>query len=102
MNLGFDSKKMKGAKNMGKMLRKRWGEMSDYDVDDLLELFGLQRMPKPTSRVLSGLGLVIGGAVVGVALGMMLSPPSRRSYPHVQTPSHRERPPQPGGHMGAP
>ena len=103
MNLGFESKKMqKGAKNMGKMLRKRWGEMSDYDVDDLLELFGLQRMPKPTSRVLSGLGLVIGGAVVGVALGMMLSPPSRRSYPHVQTPSHRERPPQPGGHMGAP
>lgn len=102
MNLGFDAKKMKGAKNMGKMLRKRWGEMSDYDVDDLLEFFGLQKMPKSSSRFLSGLGLVVGGAVVGVALGMMLSPPSRRSYPHVQTPSHRQRPPQPGGQMGAP
>jgi len=103
MNLGFEPKKMrKGAQNMSKMLRKRWSEVSEYDLDDVLEFFGLQRVPKPTSRFLSGLGLVLGGAIVGVALGMMLSPPSRKSYPHVKAPTHRERPPQPGGHMGAP
>lgn len=103
MNLGFETKKMqKGAKNMRKMLRKRWGEMSDYDFDDVLEVFGLQRMPRPSSRFLSGLGLVLGGAVVGVALGMMLSPPSRRSYPQVHTPGQRARPQQPGGQPGAP
>lgn len=98
MNLGFGSKKMqKSARNVGKMLRKRWNEVSEYDIDDVLELFGLQRMPRPTSRFLSALGLVLGGAAVGVAIGMMLSPPSRRSYPHVQTPSRRAQPHQPVG-----
>lgn len=103
MNLGFEPKKMrKGAQNMSKMLRKRWSEVSEYDLDDVLEFFGLQRVPRPASRFLSGFALVMAGAVVGVALGMMLSPPSRKSYPQVRTPTHRERPPHPGGHVGAP
>jgi hypothetical protein len=103
MNFGMEPRKMKrNNRGMGKTLRKRWNEMSDYDVDDVLEVFGLRRTPKASSRFFSGLGLVLGGAVVGVALGMMFSPKSRRVYPHVQAPMRHTRPPQPGGHMGAP
>lgn len=102
MALGLETWKLqKNARNMGKTLRKRWSDLSDYDVDDVLEVFGLRRAPKPAARFFSGLGLVMGGVVVGVAVGMMFAPRARRPYPHVQAPS-RPRPPQPGGQMGAP
>ena len=53
---------------------KRLKDMAEYDLDDALGLVGLRRKPRPSTRMLTGMGLVLGGMAIGAAVGMMLAP----------------------------
>jgi hypothetical protein len=49
-----------------------------WDLDDGLELVGLQRRPGRAGKILAGAGLVAAGMVVGAAIGLILAPKSGR------------------------
>jgi hypothetical protein len=67
------------AKALGGMkVAKTLKGLSDYDVDDALEMIGLRRRPNPTTRFLAGMGLVLGGLALGAVAGMALAPRMRQ------------------------
>ena len=49
-----------------------------FDVDDILELGGLRRRPSFVGLALPALGLLVVGAAIGVAFGLMVAPSSGR------------------------
>jgi hypothetical protein len=49
-----------------------------YDLDDILDLVGLQRRRSVIGSVLPAIGLVAIGAAVGAGIGLMLAPSSGR------------------------
>ena len=56
----------------------RIGRLLGYDIDDVLELVGLQRRRSAIGAVLPAVGLVAIGAVVGAGVGLMFAPSSGR------------------------
>jgi hypothetical protein len=77
---GFKASKKAGMnmkKNLAKWeLAKALRNLPGWDLDDGLDLVGLQRRPSKASRLLSSAGLVAAGMVVGAAIGMLLAPKS--------------------------
>jgi hypothetical protein len=49
-----------------------------YDIDDVLELIGLQRRHSALGAILPAMGLVAFGAAIGAGVGLMLAPSSGR------------------------
>lgn len=49
-----------------------------YDIDDVLDLVGLQRRRSAIGAILPALGLVAFGAAVGAGVGLMFAPSSGR------------------------
>ncbi len=49
-----------------------------YDIDDVLDLMGLQRRRSAIGAILPAVGLVAIGAVVGAGVGLMFAPSSGR------------------------
>ena len=49
-----------------------------YDIDDVLEIMGLQRRHSAIGVILPALGLVAFGAAVGAGVGLMFAPSSGR------------------------
>lgn len=64
-------------KNMAKWeLAKALRNLPGWDLDDGLDLVGLQRRPTKVNRLLSSAGLVAAGMIVGAAIGIMFAPRS--------------------------
>jgi hypothetical protein len=57
-------------KNMRRMRRYA----SDLDIDDVLDLIGLQRRRSLWAYVLPAAGLVCAGVLVGAGIGLMFAP----------------------------
>ncbi len=53
-------------------------KMMGYDIEDVLELAGLQRRPSILGSFLPALGLLAAGAVIGAGLGLAFAPSSGR------------------------
>lgn len=51
-------------------------KMFGYDVDDVLELVGLERKTTFFGALLPSMGLLVVGAVVGVGIGLAFAPSS--------------------------
>lgn len=65
----------KRAKALGGLaVAKKLKDLSEYDLDDALNVVGLHRRASRASRFWGGFGLVLGGMAVGAVLGMMLAP----------------------------
>jgi hypothetical protein len=56
---------------------KRYAD--DLDVDDVLELVGLQRHRSGAGYILPTLGIIAAGVLVGAGLGLMFAPTTGRS-----------------------
>lgn len=56
----------------------RIGRLLGYDIDDVLDLVGLQRRRTAIGAVLPALGLVAFGAAIGAGVGLMFAPSSGR------------------------
>jgi hypothetical protein len=53
-------------------------KMMGYDIEDVLELAGLQRRRSILEAVLPALGLLAAGAVIGAGVGLAFAPSSGR------------------------
>lgn len=49
-----------------------------YDLDDILDLVGLERRRSVVGIVLPAIGLVAAGAAIGAGIGLMFAPSSGR------------------------
>ena len=66
----------------------RWGNrnvralrrLGDYDVDDWLGAVGLRRRTSRAAMAATATGLVLGGAALGLAAGMILAPRSGKEF----------------------
>lgn len=96
----FKAGKKAGArmrKNIAKWeLAKALRNLPGWDLDDGLELVGLQRRPSKGKRLLSSAGLVAAGMIVGAAVGLMLAPKSGRDLRHDLRTRRMGQPPVPG------
>jgi hypothetical protein len=65
---------------------RKWGNrnvealrrLGDYDVDDWLGTIGLRRRTSRAAMAATATGLILGGAVLGLAAGFFLAPRSGR------------------------
>jgi YtxH-like protein len=56
----------------------RMRKILNYDIDDVLEVIGLQRRRQPIGAILAAMGLVAFGAAIGAGVGLMFAPASGR------------------------
>jgi hypothetical protein len=56
----------------------RMKNFTRYDVDDVLELIGLERKRPLLAAILPAMGILAFGAAVGAGFGLMLAPSSGR------------------------